>query len=169
MMWPFRKQRKRIGKKHPRTFEASLSIERLETRIVLSTTLYLDFGLGIGMGNDLSATTLDLATIDGLGIGGFGTGPNLIGRGNPIDGFLTSTDVIDLTPLAYDFDLDGGLLDNDDITALASAVLLIIERAMEPFDIDVQLAAATSLADVVTTLNRARGKTMRFAEIVAVE
>ena len=110
--------------------------------MVLSTTLYLDFGAGIGFTsgnqNTLSSTVAAVRNIDGAGIHGDGTGPDLQGLG-PSGGML-STSTLDFRPLSYDFDGDSNI-DGDDLTALADAVVPIVERALEPFDIDVVVAA----------------------------
>lgn len=126
-------------------------IETLEDRSLLATTLFLDFGGGIGMGNTLTTTVGDFRNIDGVGLHGKGTGSDLIGTG-PVGNQMQATDSLDLRPLAYDFNGDT-LINNGDITALADAVVPIVQRALEPFDIIVQVASATSLAGVVNTLN----------------
>src|SRR5262249_44789264 len=74
------------------------------------------------------------------------TGPALNAFSIP----LTSS--LDFRPLSYDFNGDLAI-NNADITALSNAVLQIVERAMEPFDIDVELASSSTLAAMVTTLN----------------
>lgn len=118
----------------------------LEARRVLTTTLYFDFGAGIGAGNVLSEQVGNFRDIFGPGLNNNGTGSNLVGRGN-----LQANDSFDFRPLAYDFNGDGTFTDAD-ITALQDAVLPIIERAMEPFDIEVVAAAATSFADAVASV-----------------
>jgi hypothetical protein len=119
--------------------------ESLEDRDMLTTTLFLDFGAGIGMGNFLNTTVADFRNIDGPGLNGFGTGSDLTSR-------LGSSGSLDFTPLAYDFNGDS-LINNGDISALADAVVPLVQRALEPFDILVQVATAASLADAVTTLH----------------
>lgn len=127
-----------------------LQMESLEDRIVLTTNLFLDFGGGIGMGNTLSTDFESFRDIFGAGDpsfgGSFGTGSNLIGRAG-----ITGTDDLDLRPLAYDFNGDS-FINNADITALADAVVPIVERALEPFDIDVVVVGATSIADAVASV-----------------
>ncbi|GAB4142184.1 MAG: hypothetical protein Tsb009_12330 [Planctomycetaceae bacterium] len=134
--------------------EFGTAAEQLEDRTLLTTTLFLDFGAGIGMGNTLSTTTDAFRDIYGVGNpgggGSFGTGSNLIGNG------LNSGDSLDFTPLAYDFNGDS-TIDNADITALANAVLPLVQRAMEPFDIDVVIAGATSFADSVASVGANAG------------
>ena len=145
--------RKRAAKLKP---GKKLAIESLETRLVLTTTLYLDFGAGIGFTsgnqNTLSSTVGAVRNIDGTGIHGDGTGPDLQGQGPIGSGGMLSTSSLDFRPLSYDFDGDSNI-DGDDLTALADAVVPIVERALQPFDIDVAVVAATSLADIVNTLN----------------
>ena len=123
-------------------------VERLEDRTVLTTTLFLDFGFGVGMGNTLSTTTTAYRNIFGVGDATFG---GSYGTGSDLTGDLNATASLDFTPLAYDFDGDGDT-DNQDITALTSAVVPLIQRALEPFDINVVVVAATSFADAVATV-----------------
>ena len=73
---------------------SSRFVELLESRLLLTTTLYLDFGAGIGMGNQLNTTVNNFATIFGNGIGGNGTGSNLIGEG-PGGNTLIGADSLD--------------------------------------------------------------------------
>lgn len=120
--------------------------ELLEVRTLLTTTFYLDFGGGIGMGNTLSTTVGDFRNIFGTGISNLGTGSNLSGRSG-----MTDASSLDFTPLNYDFD-GNSLINDDDITALANAVVPIVERALEPFDIDVVVGTASSFADAVTAV-----------------
>ena len=128
-------------------------VEQLEQRTLLTTTFYLDFGSGLGMGNTLSTTTTAYRDIFGVGDasfgGSFGTGSDLIAD-------LNATASLDFTPLAYDFDADGDT-DDQDITAFTNAVVPLIQRALEPFDINVVVTAATSFADAVATVGMNAG------------
>jgi hypothetical protein len=130
-------------------------MEVLEDRALLATTMFLDFGGGIGMGNTLSTTMGAFRNIDGLGLHGNGTGSNLY----DLDGVggLQSTSSLDMRPLSYDFNGSGGPPNNDDIAALADAVVPVIQRALEPFDIKVEVRSATSLADVVSAFDLNNG------------
>lgn len=119
--------------------------------MLFTTTLFLDFGLGIGMGNTLSTTVSGIRSIDGNGTNGVGTGPDLNGNGGLVDG-----DSLDMTPLAFDFDLDGDA-DNADLTALANAVVPLVQRVLEPFDIDIQVVGASSFAQMVTFMDGNNG------------
>lgn len=125
-----------------------LQFESLEERRVLTTTLFLDFGLGIGMGNVLSSTVADVRDIDGVGLNGFGTGPDLHTAVYP----MSESSSLDFRPLNYDFNGDA-TIDNSDLIALAAAVMPLVERLVEPFDIDVVMASASSLADIVASLH----------------
>jgi hypothetical protein len=116
-------------------------LEPLEDRLLLSTTVFLDFGAGIGMGNTMDTTAAAYRDIFGAG-----TGTNLTDDG------LAGDDTLRFTPLNYDFDLDFDI-DADDITALSNAVLPLAQRALEPFDIDIVLSAATNLADAGTAVD----------------
>ncbi|MCA9080030.1 MAG: hypothetical protein KDA58_05695, partial [Planctomycetaceae bacterium] len=125
--------------------------QAFEDRVMLSSTFYLDFGAGIGMGNTMSTTLGDFRNIFGPGLHGDGTGSDLT------SGFsLTASNTLDFTPLQYDFDNDGATTDLD-IIALSNAVVPIVQRALEPFDIEVVVASATSLADAALTVGSNAG------------
>ncbi len=113
-------------------------LEPLEDRILFSTTLFLDFGAGVGMNNSFDVTAVQYRDIFGAN-----TGTNLTDDGLAANGTLR------FTPLAYDFDLDSDT-DNDDITALTNAVLPLAQRALEPFDINLVVRSSANLAAAVT-------------------
>ncbi|MGA7932632.1 MAG: hypothetical protein WCA35_03555 [Kovacikia sp.] len=108
----------------------------------MTTTLFVDFGRGIGMGNTLNTTVSAFRDIFGAG-----TGTNLTTQNR-----LNAASSLDFTPLNYDFDLNG-VIDNNDIDALANAVVPIMQRALEPFDIDVTVAAAATLGAALNSVN----------------
>jgi hypothetical protein len=123
---------------------------------MLATTLYLDFGSGIGMGNTLATTMGGIRNINGqaglggatgVGINGLGTGPDLK------DQILGATDStpVSLTPLNYDFD-GNGVQNAADLVAMGNSVQSLVQRALEPFDINVQIGSANSLAALAATL-----------------
>lgn len=115
-------------------------LEPLEERLLLSTTLFLDFGAGVGVGNNLDTTPAAYRDIFGAN-----TGTDLT------DSVPQAGATLRLTPLSYDFNLDG-IADNNDLTALANAVLPLAQRALEPFDIDLMIGSATGLADAVAAV-----------------
>ncbi|MCA9016076.1 MAG: hypothetical protein KDA77_12155, partial [Planctomycetaceae bacterium] len=123
-------------------------IELLEVRQMLTSTLFLDFGAGFTSG-ELHTTVGDYRDIDGTGTGD-GTGPDLDGYGAGLS-FLGLTDDLVFKSLNYDFD-GNATVNTADLTALANAVVPLIERALEPFDIDVEIASANDFSDVQTTL-----------------
>src|SRR5262245_17710897 len=127
-------ERTRTARRRP------LFLEPLEERILMSTTLLLDFGAAIGMGNNLDVTAAAYRDIFGAN-----TGTNLTDDG------LAGTATLRLTPLHYDFNLDG-VTDNADLTALANAVLPLAQRALEPFDIDLVVASSANLAGAATAV-----------------
>lgn len=120
--------------------EATITITVLPPSL-RATTLFLDFGLGIGMGNTLNSTVMDFRNIFGAGINGFGTGSDL-------EGFLNDNDSLDFTPFAYDYNGDLTIDDND-LIALADAVVPIIQRAMEPFDIEIVVVGSSSFLEAL--------------------
>lgn len=115
-------------------------LEPLEERLLLSTTLFLDFGAGVGVGNSFDTTPAAYRDIFGAN-----TGTDLT------DSVPQAGATLRLTPLSYDFNLDGNT-DNNDLTALANAVLPLAQRALEPFDIDLAIGSATGLADAVAAV-----------------
>lgn len=115
-------------------------LEPLEERLLLSTTLFLDFGAGVGVGNSFDTTPAAYRDIFGAN-----TGTDLT------DSVPQAGATLRLTPLSYDFNLDGST-DNNDLTALANAVLPLAQRALEPFDIDLAIGSATGLADAVAAV-----------------
>ena len=118
-------------------------VEALEERLVLTTTMYLDFGAGLDLNGEDLGTVNEFAGIFGPGLGGNGTGSNLEGRAG-----LQGGDVFNFRALQYDFD-GNGVFNLNDVTALSDAVAPIVQRALEPFDIDVVVSAASSFADAV--------------------
>lgn len=138
-----RKRRSRTTVPCPVVF---LQLEPLEERTLLSSTLFLDFGAGIGMGGTMS-TTADAFTA----IFGANTGTNTTNGTTTNPTGLNGGSSLDFTPLFYDYDNDGNT-NNADITALSNAVLAVVQDVLSPFDIDVVIAAATSLADAVASV-----------------
>ena len=125
---------------------AAARTEVLEAKALLTTTVFLDFGQGLGVGGSFTATAQQFREVAGGGPIGAGTGSSLTG-------FAGIQDDTELTFEALEYDFDGdGTFEGEDIDALAAAVLPLVERAFLPFDIDVALGAATSLADVAASL-----------------
>ncbi|MGV0028927.1 hypothetical protein [Phormidesmis priestleyi] len=120
----------------------------------MATTLFVDFGRGIGMGNTLSTRVDTFRDIFGAG-----TGTDLTTDTLPMTSITPLNNVassLDFTPLNYDFDLNG-VINNNDIDALANAVVPIMQRALEPFDINVLIAAAANFVDVQNSVNANAG------------
>lgn len=117
-----------------------VAAECLEERTLLTSTLFLDFGAGIGAGNTLTTDVASFRDIFGAGQPG---GNGLLGTGADMaDGStLNGSNSLELSPLSY-----------SNLTWLQNAVVPIVQRVLEPFDIDVVVGAATSLADVVTAV-----------------
>ena len=122
-----------------------LGFEQLEVRVTPTTTLFLDFGAGVGMGNTISISADNFRQI----FGAVGSGTNMT------DNVVPGTTNMDFTPLSYDFDLDGDT-DNADITALTNAAVPWVQRALEPFDIDVVVASSNDFTDPVTSVGAQR-------------
>jgi len=109
-----------------------LGFEALEPRRLLATTVFIDFGSGF----EPDGLVMSAADLENIG-GAPGTGPNL----------GLATDELRFQPLEYDYNGDGST-DTADILALQSDVMVLANRMLEPFDIDVVGVAASSLDDV---------------------
>lgn len=118
-------------------------IEPLEDRVLLTTTLFMDFGVGVGMGNTLNTTAAAYRDIFGAN-----TGTNLTDN-TPVN--VPAANSLDMTPLNYDFD-GNGTTNNADLTALANAVVPLAQRALEPFDINIAVGNAANLAAAGTAV-----------------
>jgi Ca2+-binding RTX toxin-like protein len=121
--------------------------ESLEERRLLTTTVYLDFGLKLPAGGLKDVEVGELRDIMGSE-----TGADLEGRG-PAGSALSDTDKLAFKPLDYNYD-GGPFNTKSDLAKLQKQVLPIVKRALEPFDIDVQLASAEDLDDVKRTLRK---------------
>lgn len=128
-----------------------VGLEPLEERVLLTTTVFLDFGIGVGVGNTISIDAEDFRDIFGSNTG---TDLGLDNNNNPNP--FNDTDQLDFTPLAYDFDFDGDT-DNTDLTLLAQATLPFVQRVLEPFDINIQFASASDFTDPVTSVGNNAG------------
>ncbi len=83
--------------------------------------------------------------------GSEGTGADLtVGFG------LNAANSLSMTPLAYDFEGDGDI-DSQEITALSSAVVPLVQRALSPFDINVEVVGVTSLAQAAAIVGSNAG------------
>ncbi|MBQ16704.1 MAG: hypothetical protein CMJ65_06220 [Planctomycetaceae bacterium] len=122
-----------------------VSIESLESRTLLTTAFYLDFGTALPAAG-MSATVEEFREIDGTGTSGYGTGSDLEGHAG-----LADSDQLDFNSVQYDYNGDA-VIDVNDAVALQNAVLPIVERELAPFDIDVIAIGSASLLDVVNTL-----------------
>src|SRR5262245_14665212 len=146
---------KKIAARQASRQPSTLSLEPLEDRALLTTTVYLDFGLGLEQAG-LVTTVAALRDIDGARTptrreaGPDLTLPNLFGPGRPQ---IVGGDDLTLQQLEYDFNNDGDA-DEKDTLALQNAVKDIVKRALQPFDIDVQIGRANSLNAILTTLRQ---------------
>jgi hypothetical protein len=125
------------------------AFEHLESRVVLTTTMYLDFGIGLfdpqtGIATALETDVDEMRDVLGAGYTNLGTGPTL-------QGMLGEGEAIEFKPHDYDFDNDADV-DIGDIQALSDAVLESIQRIIEPYDIDVVVVGATSIQDMISTV-----------------
>jgi hypothetical protein len=136
-----------------------LAIDPLEERALLRTTVYLDFGLDLPA--DKATTRVAVSTPENPSlrdIFGAETGPNLVPSLRDGQPDLLANSNITLRPLALTFDFDGsGNVDRQDLVSLQNAVLHRVQRAFEPFDVDVKIAQATGLADMLTEVEKNGG------------
>ena len=117
------------------------------TPIWSATTMYLDFG-----GGNIDTTVGALEAFNGFrelnngprDIQILGTGPDLSNNLFSGDPGLQPGNTLHFRPLEYDFD-GNGAINELDIDALVDAVTPIIERAVEPFNINVEVVQSSSL------------------------
>ena len=133
------------GPRRRRPRHGVIPAESLESRTLLTTMFYLDFGAALPAGG-ISTTVEEFQDINGAGANGNGTGSDLQGWGG-----LASSDQLDFNPIQYDFNGDA-VIDANDALALLNAVLPIVQRELDPFDFDVVGIGASSFLDVVNTL-----------------
>lgn len=124
----------------------SMTSERLEDRTMLTTTLFLDFGLG-----NIATTVAAFRDVDGAN-----TGTNMTNGTNANPTGMQAGSNLNFAPLQYDFDLSGAIDINDTI-ALQQEVVALAQRELEPFDIDVRVTTATNTADISNFLRQNDG------------
>ena len=123
-------------------------VESLEPRYLLTATLYLDFGLDIPATPGHLQSTIDgFRDILGPGINGHGTGTHL----DPIELVLPpQTNSLRILPFDdYDYNGKDGITDQD-LVDLAADVESHVKVLLAPFDIDVEIADASTLLEVDT-------------------
>src|SRR5262245_9213793 len=101
-----------MSRKHKNARRFRPMLEQLESRLCPTTTIFVDFGQGIGMGNTFSDTVANFRSI----LGPLDSGTDLTDDG------YNGTDTLTFAPLNYDFNLDS-IVNNADLTALANAVV----------------------------------------------
>jgi len=122
-----------------------VSAESLESRTLLTTMFYVDFGTALPAAG-ISTTVEDFRDLDGAGTNGYGTGSDLQGWGG-----LGNSDQLDFNPMQYDFNGDS-VINSSDAMALQNAVLPIVQRELNAFDFEVVGIGSSSFLDVVNTL-----------------
>ena len=122
-----------------------VSAESLESRTLLTTMFYLDFGTALPAGG-MSTTVEEFREIDGAGANGYGTGSDVSGFGG-----LTDSDPLQFNSIQYDYNGDASI-DANDALALQNAVLPIVQRQLDAFDFEVIGIGSSSFADVVNAL-----------------
>lgn len=131
-----------------RTSFFAAAYQTLEPRQMLTTTVFLDFGLGFENGQ-LTTTVDEFQNVNGTFEGNF--------RGTDLedsDAGISPDDVLNLQINSrFDFDSDGDV-DADDTLLLAEATADVVRRVYQPFAIDVEIVNSSSLDDVRDFLNR---------------
>jgi hypothetical protein len=127
-----------------------LGLQPLEARELLTATLYIDFGdrfptAGLTMTDQTLTSTL--------------CGPDFQEykdpQGTTHDKGVTPATNITFQPLSslINFDFNGDHTVNaTDITALRNAVVALVKHDYAPFNVDVELASASSVSDIKATL-----------------
>lgn len=126
-------------------------LERLEDRLVLTTTLFFDFGAGF------AAAGIDTTVAEFRDIDGPNTGTNMTNGTNTNPTGMDPAADMNLARINYDFDGNGTPGEVSDVNALSAAVLPLIQRALEPFDILVVGAAASDFTDVQNSFDLNNG------------
>jgi hypothetical protein len=122
--------------------------EALEDRVVPTATLFLDFGDALP-GGQLTTTVAQFR--DTLANGGV-QGPDLSPYLNPGQ---PSTTPVTITPFAQTVTIDyngDGVVNATDVAALKADVVATVQRYYQPLNINVQVAAASSLGAVASAL-----------------
>jgi len=120
--------------------------QTLEPRQMLTTTLFLDFGLGFENGQ-LSTTVDEFRNLNGTFEGNFRS-TDLEGDG------IDADDVINFRSNSrFDFDSDGDV-DDVDTALLGDEIAKVVANVYQPFAVDVEIVAASNLGDVRSFLDR---------------
>ena len=126
---------------------AAAACEVLESKALLTTTVFLDFGQGLGADGSFTTTAEEFRNVAGNG------GPLRAGTGSSLVGRAGIQGDTELTFQALRYDWDGnGVFEDADVDALSAAVVPLVEQAFLPFDIDVVVGTAASLGDVAAAL-----------------
>jgi hypothetical protein len=152
--WTRRIERSKSGshRKQVALNRRRLNVEALEDRILLTSTLFVDFGDGFvdpdglgPLGPQLSMTVQQLRqTLSNGGI-----------QGPDLRSYYADTAAIAFKPLAsvVNFDYNGdSVVDGGDVFDLKSDVMNLIRRSYEPFNIDVVEASNQSVAAIRSQL-----------------
>lgn len=147
------KRQRKTGMATKRQTNVCLKSQTLEDRRVLTSTLYLDFGESFPAGG-FEVTAGDLQEgflFDGL------QGPDLRDLNTNSGDEIDSNTVFEffslesyISSVNLDFDGMGGAGDNVDYTSLRDAVLSLVQRYYEPFDLNVVLAPSLDNTDSTT-------------------
>ena len=143
--WFQRRSRPRRGS---RISQAPVA-EVLESRELLTTLVYVDFGADLAQSNtNFQATVDEVRNVNGKGsLLGAGTGPDM----NDALG-LPSNSTVTFKPFNYDWNGNGTPGESADFNGMSTAVLELVNRALEPLDVDAVVANADSLKKIKNTL-----------------
>src|SRR5262245_32896513 len=141
------------GRHQPRPRRSRPAIETLEDRLVPTTKLFIDFATLLPAAGPQAKVAVDQPNKPSLlNLVGPNTGPDL--REKP----LTMAGSADLTIKQLKLDYNGdGHIDANDIRALQSDVLPIVQRAYQPFAVDVELVSSANASQIKAKLDANNG------------
>ncbi len=124
------------------------SLERLEDRRLLTTTVFLDFGDGFQ--SNLLTTIGEIRR-------------DLVGPDIRLGTFLNDDEIVSIVPMRtviseqrFDFN-DDGRSDSSDYVQLRSAIVDTVRRHFEPFDINVEVVSSRSATESIGAMRRNLG------------
>lgn len=134
-------------RRRPRTMTTRL--ETLESRELLTTMLYLNCGAEMAqVGTAFHATVDEVKTVDGAGLNQLGTGPDMTTEVG-----LPGNTLLKFRNLDYDWNANGTPGEEDDMNGMCTAVLELVNRSLDAYDIVAVEAKSSGLNAVVNTLD----------------
>ncbi len=128
--------------------------EVLEARQLLTSMLYLDCGAELATNSTGFHATVDaVKNVDGVGMhAARGTGPDL-----QTEVGLAGAELLQFKSLHYDWNGNGVTAEDADMEGMCSQVLELVNRSLEPYDIQAEVTSATSLHQIRQRLDANTG------------